>query len=130
MGACYSVELKVKFKDELSAKTALQSMLKVYPHTNFGIEEFAKEGTFTEKIDDIIKIFLAGWKQTPFKKKKDDDMTVYSNDFDACYGWEIVMIDMFKTICPFLENGSSFYIEPDDDYDELEARDGKCIFLH
>ena len=54
----------------------------------------------------------------------------YSNAFNASYGWEVVMIEMFETITPFLEDGSELLIYPDSDYDKLIVKNGKCIQVH
>ena len=54
----------------------------------------------------------------------------YENGFDASYGWESVMMEMFELIAPYLADGSELYIYPDNDYDHLLIKNGKCIQKH
>ena len=59
---------------------------------------------------------LGGWKSSGFNKKtKADGTVIYSNGFDASYGWENVMRDLFERMIPFISEESTFRIEPDDE---------------
>lgn len=49
------------------------------------------------------------------------------NGFDATYGWESVMMEMFEELAPVLEDGSDLFINCDDGVDVLVIKDGKCI---
>ena len=130
MGACYSVALKVKLLDELGAIKALQHHIANDTGANYSLEDFAKQGVTTETFNDLMKIFLAGWKSQPFEISVSGKFTVYTNDFDASYGWEGVMIDMFYVLTPFVANGSELVIDIDNEYDRLIVRNGKCVQIH
>lgn len=130
MGACYSVALKAKLLDESGAIKALQEHIANDTGVNYSLDDLAKEGTTTETFDGLMRIFLAGWKICPFTVETDKDFVIYTNDFDASYGWEMVMIDMFYTLTPFLDNKSEFIIDIDDEYDRFIIRNGKCVQLH
>lgn len=77
-------------------------------------------------IDDLIAVFIGIGKM--FDVANDDDgWTTYSNGFDATYGWESVMMEMFEELAPVLEDGSDLFINCDDGVDVLVIKDGKCI---
>lgn len=57
----------------------------------------------------------------------DNGWTTYSNGFDATYGWESVMMEMFEELAPVLEDGSDLFINCDDGVDVLVIKYGKCI---
>ena len=40
------------------------------------------------------------------------------------------MMKMFKLIVPYLVDKSELYIYPDDDYDHLVVKNGKCVQVH
>jgi len=129
MGACYDVTLKIKVTDEKNAIIALNKKIRNDKRVNFSLENYAKQGITTKTFDDLMKIFLAGWKNQEIKIDKSSHYTIYSNAFNASYGWEDVMIEMFKTLAPFLQNNSRFLIYSEDGYDELIVKNGKCIQL-
>ena len=53
-----------------------------------------------------------------------------NSGFNASYRWEVVMIEMFKEITPYLEDKSELYIDIENDYDRLVVKKGKCIQTH
>lgn len=130
MGACYNVTLKVKVNDEQKAIVALNEHIRNDKRTDYSLEAYAKQGITTKTFDDLMRIFLAGWKYQEVKIDKSNEFTVYSNNFNASYGWESVMIEMFETLAPFLQDNSELLIYPNNDYDELIIRDGKYIQIH
>lgn len=135
MGACYSVSLRIKPKDEKKAFNLLLQGMKRNEETdqaNYRLDDFEKEGTKADTLDNLLKAVLAGWPYNHFRKSGPDadGFTTYENDFEACYGWEWVMIMAFQDMAPALVDGSSFYIEPDNDYDEFIIENGKCIQKH
>lgn len=130
MGACYYVKLKVKVTDEESAIKVLNEHIAKDTRTDYSLSAYAKQGITTETFDDLMRIFLAGWKNQEVTIEKREIFTYYSNSFDACYGWESIMMEMFETLTPFLKDGSELLIYPDSDYDRLIVEDGKCIQVH
>jgi len=115
MGACFSVNLKVRFNgNEDKVKSVLQDFIKTYPNTEFNLDHFSEGGIGTETIDDLLAIILDNWYfHKDFKTEKEDGWLLYDSGFDASYGWESVMVDMFAAIVPYIDAESTFYIEPD-----------------
>ena len=131
MGACYDVTLKVKVLNEKGAIKAQNEHIENDTMTYYSLDKYAKEGITTETFDDLMRIFLAGWKGQEVKISKcSNGFTVYENSFNASYGWEVVMITMFQEIAPYLENKSELVIDIDNDYDKLVVKDGKAIQKH
>lgn len=113
MGACYSVDMKIRLKDEGAANDVLRKHIHEDTGTNYNLDAFAREGITLDSFDNLMRIFLAGWKKTPFEKTEKDGWVIYSNDFDASYGWNTVMLTMFELIKPHLEDGSQIIISQD-----------------
>ena len=131
MGACYYVKLKVKVKDEQGAILALNEHIKNDKRTDYSLDKYAEQGITTETFDDLMRIFLAGWKGQEVEiTKEKNGFTKYVNGFDASYGWESVMMEMFDTLAPYLKDGSEFLIYPDSDYDKLIVQNGVSVQLH
>ena len=130
MGACYSVTLKVNVLDIPGAIKALNDHITNDTRSNYSLEEYAQHGITTETFDDLMRIFLAGWPGQAIDIQYDDEFTTYENGFNASYGWECVMMDMFETLAPFVADGSDFYISIDNDYDKLVIKNGKCVQIH
>lgn len=92
---------------------------------DFSLAKYAEEGVGTETLDDLMRIFLAGWKSQPVRKENEGDgFTAYSNGFTASYGWERVMIDMFFAVGETLCDGSELNIDCDDGVDQVVVEDG------
>ena len=43
----------------------------------------------------------------------------HAHDFDASYGWEGVMIDMFKLIAPYIVDKSELFIDINNELGEI-----------
>lgn len=130
MGACYSVTLKAKIKDEKGVVKALNEFIKNDNKTDYSLDLYKAQGIGTETFDDLMRIFLAGWKHQEVDITEKEGFRVYANDFNASYGWEGVMIRMFHEIVSFLEDGSELLIYPDSSYDLLSVECGEVIQLH
>ena len=131
MGACYSVSLiGLKFKDEQGAKKALQDKIArgEEEHTNYEIPHFEALGKSTDKLEDLLAIFFAGWdaKLDHINWEGREWLTA---GFNAGYGWEGVMMDAFEDIAPFLEDGSEVQIYPDSGCDHGVVKDGKVEWV-
>lgn len=115
MGQCYSIYANMKTKDEAEVVRLARG--------------FVEESSGYAHYSNADFADLAGMMENFFTKdvSKSHD-GVYSADFDASYGWESIMQDMFKAIAPALEDGSYLEIWPDHGKDYLEVRDGKVAF--
>lgn len=129
MGQCYSVRLKIKFKDKDGAAKALREKIgrgqKEY--TSYSLEHYKKIGIGTDTIEDLLKIIFGGWEGKLVSDGSNPD--ILHSAFDARYGWEGVMTSAFDEIAPFLENKSSIIIYPDSGKDEAIIKNGKSIWL-
>ena len=130
MGACYSVTVKVKLTTLKDAEERLQKKILQDSKTDYDIEKYAADGIGIDKFDDLMRIFLASRKKSSFMINHKNEWTYYINDFDASYGWEGVLMDMFRVLVPDLMDGSEILIYPDEDYDHLKVKGGKCITVH
>ena len=129
MGACYSVELKVNVLDMLGAIKALNEHIVNDTSADYGLEEYAAKGITTETFDGLMKILLADHQQKVYIGQA-GKFVVYENAFNASYGWERIMMEWFEVLAPFLANGSQMLIYPDEDYDKLVIKNGKCVQIH
>lgn len=128
MGACYSVILVAKTKNEKSATECLKAFV-ANGKANFHTDEFARAGVDTGSFDGLVRVILAGYPETQYvKKERPDGFTVYGNDFGASYGWQGVLIDFFNALAPHLEDGSGIVSEPDEGCDEAVVENGKAIW--
>lgn len=131
MGQCYSVYLKVRFNDEEGAKKELRNKISRGKEEHIGYDVdglVAKHGYDLDNMSDLLSVFFSGWGSRLKRDYRDTDIRVA--DFNACYGWEGVMLETFSIIAPFMEDGSFMKIFPDSDYDHLEVKDGKAVTIH
>lgn len=127
MGACYSVTLHVCVIDERGAILALQKHIEKDKRTNYALDEYAKEGITTETFDDLMRIFLAGWRNQELDIIINSDGTAtYSNEFNASYGWESVMIEMFEELVPYIREDAKLIIYPDSGWSETTIHNGEA----
>lgn len=131
MGMNYDVTFKIKVKDtegaDAAASAFADSNISAYKKRIIG------EGTPVETFGDHIKLMLSWWeKWTCYKSEETDKegFAVYKSSFDASYSWEVLLMDFFRAIAPFLEDRSSLKIYPDSDYDLLVVENGKSVQLH
>lgn len=129
MGACYSVELKVNVLDMSGAIKVLNEHIVNDTSADYSLDEYAAQGITTETFDDLVKILFAELQQ-PVSIYRKGKFIIYGNAFDASYGWERVMMEWFEVLAPFLANGSQMLIYPDEDYDKLVIKNGKCVQIH
>lgn len=129
MGACYSVTIKANVTDEKGAINALNHHIASDARTCYNLEKYASIGCTTGSFDGLMKILLAEI-QYPVSIHQDGNFKVYDNAFNASYGWESVMIEWFGVLAPFLADGSKMLIYPDEDYDKLVIKNGKCVQVH
>lgn len=108
MGSVYSIHSQMKFKDKDKAIKILQAKISrgEEEHTDYGLDTYRKsENLDINDIDDLIAVFIGIGRM--FDVANDDNgWTTYSNGFDATYGWESVMMEMFEELAPVLEDGS------------------------
>lgn len=116
----------MKCRDERRTVAALQKFIRENPvNADFSLAKYAEEGVGTETLDDLMRIFLAGWKSQPFRKEDDGDgFVAYSNAFNASYGWRSVMTDMFFAVGETLCDGSGLNVDADEGVDQIVVEGG------
>ena len=129
MGQVYSVILDVKFKDKKKAAEALRDKISKgkEENTNYNLDHYKSIGIGIDTIEDLLKIFFGGWKgrlESGTRKER----RLYAG-FNACYGWENVMMTAFEQIAPYLEDDSSLTIYPDSGKDKAIVKSGKAIWV-
>ena len=127
MGQTYNVHLNVKFNDENGAADALRKKIgnADQDRVDYSLEHYKEIGIGTDTVEDLLKIFFGGWNGKLTKTKSGS----LDSGFDACYGWERIMMDAFDDIAPFLANGSSITIYPDSGRDKAVIRDGNAVWI-
>ena len=128
MGAVYSVCLKKSYRKngEKEVFKKLTSFVDTY-NAVFHKETFEAEGVDLSTADGLIQVCLAGYARNMYDKTAEGGYDVHTNDFDASYGWERVMEDMFDAIAPYLEDDSCLDIDVDGEFhDSLIIKNGKC----
>lgn len=116
MGDCFSISLNITLKNEAAAVRVMQEYIQNKPYVNFGLEENQKRGIGTDNFNDLIRIFFSSCNGTVIDVARNEDIISYNADFDATYSWKSVMLDIFGSIAPFLEDGSELNISSIDDY--------------
>ena len=120
MGQGYSVRMKLRPKDE----SALAQLMSRYISDNDGKGmRFPEEAHKAVTLEDHVKVMIT---DRGYAHEGD----VYESTFDASYGWESVMTDMFQSVAPMLEDGSELLVYPDEDYDHITVQDGAAVWLH
>lgn len=126
IGASYSVDLTVSLTDEQRAAEIVRKFIQD-SNAEFHLDDFNAIGIGTDTFDDLMRIVLASWESTPVKIEQIDDYRKYSNDFDASYGWESVMIAVFKALVPVLRDGSTLDLSADNAYVGYAVTGGKLV---
>lgn len=99
MGQCYGVTLKCKVKDKDGAVSAMKKQMADDTHTRYNLDHFKEIGVDIDTFEGLVRCVFAGWENGLHTTKVLDDGSFYlDSGFDACYGWEIVMSDMFRAV--------------------------------
>jgi len=125
MGQTYSVNVKLIRDDDEALIRKMNEFIRATEadktrRTDFSLDAYRKKGIGTESVEDLMKIFITD-------RGFESDGVNFQSDFDACYGWEGVMLEMFKFIAPVLKDGSEIEIWPDEDWQKLYIKDGKVL---
>lgn len=123
MGQCYSISLHMKVKD--GQKPALVSTLQEFTSKMNPSNPEMNKNT----LEGLIRMIFSGWTYGTCRRNElPEQWSDFEADFDANYGWEQTMQEAFKKMAPYLENDSSLYLEPDDDYYTMVVKDGETIY--
>ena len=127
MSACYAVNVELRIKEGCEEKVieTLQNKIKRAEEegTNYGLKEIPNT------LKELLNVFFVSHGDY-YKYTQVGTWHMVDSAFNASYGWEVVMIEMFKEITPYLENKSELYIDIENDYDRLVIRKGQCVQTH
>lgn len=125
MSACYAINVELRVKDEAKVIETLQNKINRAKEENvdYGIEEVPTT------LKELLGIFFVE-HQEMYNYKRVGNWHMVDSGFNASYGWEVVMMDMFREITPYLEDKSELYIDIENDYDKLVIKKGKCVQIH
>lgn len=117
--------MNVRFTDEQGAMRALQEKIgrAEEDHVNYNLEHFSELGISTDSLSDLLGIFFGGWKGKLERQGEE-----LHSGFDACYGWEGLMIDAFDELAPYLEEDSWIKIYPDSGLDYGRIKDSRVVW--
>ena len=110
MGAVYDVEFFIDCKDE----GKMISLAKEYAAS-------ARKYAVIDPFDDLEGMLKAFFTKSVHKNADG----VYVADFNGSYGWESVMLDMFESIAPALNDGSWLKVWPDHGMDLMKVVNGR-----
>ena len=106
MGQTYVV--KVGLKPSKETEKVLAKFIKEYKKADFRLDHFKAIGITPDSIENLLRISIH-----ENGEYESNDIITYQAFFDACYGWEGVMEQMFRTIAPTLSTGSFIMVYPD-----------------
>lgn len=122
MGQTYDVYCTLKPKNE----SETIRLMNEYIDQNEGKGViFSLENSDRETLEGLMKIFIT---DRQFQVEEQPNGIKYSSGFDASYGWETVMLEMFKYISESLEDKSEIVIYPDSGRDRIIIKNGKAIY--
>ena len=110
MGALYDIEVFLDCKNT-------DEVVRLAKEYAASAKKWAVISPF-DNFDEMLKAFF-----TKSVHKNADG--VYVADFNGSYGWETVMLDMFESIAPALNDGSQLKIWPDHGMDFIRVVDGR-----
>ena len=113
MSACYSIELNITVKNFIKLDEILNSY-DIYQNKKLNLHE---------KLE-----YIFAQSKNVLEVKKNN--IFINSDFNASYGWENIMINIFIKISEVLKNNSKLIIYIENDYDELYVKNGKVIQAH
>jgi len=113
MGQCYSVDAKLIVKDEESFCKCIQQTMK----------DMEERAIFHLEDGNVNTAW--GCFQIICPNAHDFGDGEYCADFDASYGWESVMLEIFEKAFDFVEDGSYFDLYPDSGKERIYREKGK-----
>lgn len=130
MGACYSISVKLKIKDgmEQNVVDALNAKIERAEKENvdYNINKHNPDFKAPYNLEELCATFFVEHQKMYGYTRQGNTIDIDSS-FDASYGWEMVMIDAFEVMAPFLNDGSKMVIDTDDGVDRITLKDGKVI---
>lgn len=119
MGAVYSVEARLTFKDRYDEMMFCMAAGKVMADDLKGTGGYDYVGINFANAKDAFNVLTARNGRESYTDPK-----VWCADFDANYSWGTFMITAFEKAIAHCKDGSYVYIEADNDLMEITKKDG------
>lgn len=116
MGQCYDVTFDLKVKDRQGLIKAVNDWI---DESNGKYIDWSLDGLDRTKLEELMIAVITD-------RNFFSDGDLYESSFSACYGWEGVMIETFKVMAPYLEDGSTCTIWPDSGVDRGIVKYGEA----
>ena len=131
MGQCYDVRLELIGVNQKKVIEKLNHLVAVLSENmcTFSLDRFASEGVTTNTFEGILRIFVAGWKSCPFNIEGDPDKVIITNGFEASYGWDLVLDEMFRALKDCCDDGSTMYVSGDNYTKKYEITNGEVSMV-
>lgn len=131
MGACYAVTCKLKFNIQDEPKVLAKMKEQYQKDLGNGVDFCLDRYSFTkpESVEDFMALYFV-----EHQDMYDFDRTVLKNGnviylaksgFDASYGWEMLMEELFMNLGELLMRGSILDMYPDNDHITYRVKEGK-----
>ena len=123
MGQCYNVIVKMKVK---GAAEIIKKSVEVFKTECPEWYDEIKDKIPCDTVYGCVAFALAA-NQHNFTAVHRNGITTYKSSFKATYSWQSVLEDWFDTIAPYLNDGSSMLIYPDNGHCEYVVKNGKAV---
>lgn len=123
MGQWYDVTVKMKVKD---ADGLIKKSVDVFKTECPEWYDEVKDKMPCDTVYGCVEFALAVY-QHDFTAEHKRGTTTYRSFFHAPYSWGAVMCAWFESIAPYLKDGSSMLVYPDDGHYEYVVKNGKAV---
>ena len=123
MGQWYDVTVNMKVED---ADGLIKKSVDVFKAVCPEWYDEVKDKMPCDTVYGCVAFALAANQET-FTAVHSNGTTTYASSFKATYSWEDVLGDWFKSIAPYLKDGSSMLVHPDVGHYEYVVRNGKAV---
>lgn len=123
MGQWYDVTVRMKVKD---ADGLIKKSVDVFKIKCPEWYDEVKDKMPCDTVYGCAAFALAANQET-FTAVHSNGTTTYMSSFKATYSWDGVLVVWFASIAPYLNDGSSMLVHPDDGHYEFVVKNGKAI---
>ena len=125
MGQTYDVTFDLKVKDRQKLIDELNAFV---DETNGKSINWDIDNTDRTSLNSLMKAVITDRGFFSIVEDGNEPAAHFSSAFDACYGWEGVMMNTFEVMAPFLKDGSTCEIWPDSGVDRGKVKNGKVVW--
>ena len=123
MGQCYNVIVKMKVK---GAAEIIKQSVDVFKTECPEWYDEIKDKIPCDTVYGCVAFALAA-NQHNFMAVHRNGITTYESSFKATYSWHSLLEDWFEAIAPYLKDGSSMLVYPDNGHYKYVVKDGRSV---